>query len=321
MITESKSRHSIATYIAATRPQFFTAALIPLLLGTAIAFSESHFRIDAFFLVLITGITVQAGTNLINDYYDYANGKGTDPVKLEHFPEDENKFSGGSPFLKLGILSPISIRNYAYLMFAVSFISALILTTISGLFLLVLAVEAILAGWLYSQPPISLHSKGIGEVLIALNFGPVGVIGAYYVQNPIILFSNFVAPLIASVPVGMLILTVIWINEVPDSKADEQAGKITMVVRIGRKTAVSLLPVQFLVAYAWIVTFVILEVIPYTTLIALITFPLLPKISNVSLHNYNEGQRLEPANGMTVMVHAVTGILLTTSYVIYPFLI
>ncbi|MHA2297750.1 MAG: UbiA family prenyltransferase [Candidatus Hodarchaeales archaeon] len=311
-------RHSIGTYIAATRPQFFTATLVPLLLGTAIAFSEGYFRIEVLFLVLMTGIFVHAGTNLINDYYDYLDGKGTDVIKLG-FPEDANKFSGGSPFLKFGILSPTFIRNFAFSMYFLTFVSAVILTLIigeGGWFLLLLAVVAILSGWLYSQPPFSLHSRWIGELLIGLNFGPVGVLGAYYVQNPVINFDNFLAPLIASVPVGMLIITVIWINEVPDARADEKAGKITMVVRMGKKKAVSLLPIQFLIAYAWIVIFVILGVLPYTALIALITFPLLPKIGVISMHNYNEGQKLEPANAMTVMVHLVTGLMLITGYII-----
>ena len=89
-----------------------------------------------------------------------------------------------------------------------------------------------------------------------------------------------------------------------------------MVVRLGRKKAASLLPLQFLLAYLWIITFVILNILPYTTLIALVTFPLLPKISFISMHNYEEGQKLEPANALTIVVHIVTGILLTSGYII-----
>ncbi|MFX0115062.1 MAG: prenyltransferase [Candidatus Hodarchaeota archaeon] len=309
-------KNSMSTYIAATRPQFFTATLVPLLLGTAIAFSENIFKIEMFILVLLAGLSVHAGTNLINDYYDFANGKGTDVIKMENFQEDINKFSGGSPFVKTGILHPEVIKWYAYIMFLLFAIFSIALTLLSGWFLLVLAIFAGLSGWLYSQPPFSLHSKRVGEMLIGINFGPVGVLGAYYVQNPEFNLANFISPLIASVPVGMLIFTVVWINEVPDSRADEQAGKMTLVVRIGRKTAVSLLPLQFLLAYSWIILFVFIGVLPYTTLIALVTFPLLPKISFFSLHNYEEGQKLEPANAMTVLVHVVTGILLAGGYMI-----
>ncbi len=309
-------KHSFTTYIAATRPQFFTATIIPLILGTAIAFSEGFFRIEAFVLIILAGLSVHAGTNLINDYYDYAEGKGTDVIKMENFGEDTNKFSGGSPFLKYGILKPELIKYYSYVMFFMFLTFAIILTLISGWFLLFLAVFAGLSGWLYSQPPISLHSKRIGEILIGINFGPVGVLGAYYVQNPHVVLENFIAPLIASVPVGLLIFTVVWINEVPDARADELSGKMTLVVRLGRKKAASLLPVQFLFAYAWIIFFVLVEILPYTTLIALVTFPLLPKISFLSMHNYEEGQKLEPANAMTIIVHIVTGMLLTGGYLI-----
>ena len=166
---------------------------------------------------------------------------------------------------------------------------------------MVLAVIAIFSGWLYSQPPFSLHSRWIGELLIGLNFGPVGVLGAYYVQNPVININNFLAPLIASVPVGMLIITVIWINEVPDANADAVAGKITMVVRMGKKKAVTLLPLQFFIAYSWIVLFVALEVLPFTALIALITFPLLPKIGILSMHHYKgTGDKSQPGTGVVV---------------------
>ncbi|MFX1513324.1 MAG: prenyltransferase [Promethearchaeota archaeon] len=308
--------HSLRTYIAATRPQFFTATLVPLLLGTSIAFYENFFKIEIFFLVLLAGLSVHAGTNLINDYYDYDDGHGSDVIKMKHYVKDANKFSGGSPFLKTGILPPKVIIYEAWFFFTIFILLSIILTFLSGIFLLILAVFAFLCGWLYSQPPISLHSRKIGEPLIGLNFGPVGVLGAYYVQNPVISLDNFIAPLIASVPVGMLIFTVIWINEIPDAGADEHVGKLTLVVRMGRKKAVSLLPIQFLIAYGWIVLFVYLGTLPYTTLIALITFPLLPKISTASMHNYDEGQKLEPANGMTVLVHVVTGVLMSCGYLI-----
>ncbi|MHA2497389.1 MAG: UbiA family prenyltransferase [Candidatus Hodarchaeales archaeon] len=309
-------KHSLGTYIAATRPQFFTATLVPLLLGTAIAFSEDMFNIEIFILILLAGFSVHAGTNLINDYYDFANGTGTDVIKMEKYEEDINNFSGGSPFVKTGILSPQFVKYYAYLMFLLFLIFSVMLTLLSGWFLLALALFAGFSGWLYSQPPVSLHSRRIGELLIGINFGPVGVLGAYYVQNPEVSLSNFIPPLIASVPVGLLIITVIWINEVPDSRADEEAGKMTLVVRLGRRSAVSLLPLQFAIAYGWIILFVMVDVLPYTTLIALVTFPLLPKISTLSIHNYEEGQKLEPANALTVLVHVVTGILLTGGYLI-----
>ncbi len=267
-----------------------------------------------FILVLAAGLSVHAGTNLINDYYDFANGKGSDVIKLRDFVQDTNKFSGGSPFLKMEMVSPKFIKWYAWFFFFLFMILSILLTLLSGWLLLALAIFAFLSGWLYSQPPVSLHSRRIGEPLIGINFGPVGVLGAYYVQNPVVNIDNFIAPLIASVPVGMLIFTLVWINEVPDAGADEQAGKLTLVVRMGRKKAVSLLPAQFLIAYAWIVLFVYLGTLPYTTLIALITFPLLPKISSTSMHNYDEGQKLEPANAMTLVVHVVTGVLMSCGY-------
>jgi len=70
----------------------------------------------------------------------------------------------------------------------------------------------------------------------------------------------------------MLIITVVWINEVPDAQADEKAGKITMVVRMGRKKAVSLLPFQFIIAYAWIISFVFLNVLIDLNSIKMINF-------------------------------------------------
>jgi len=135
---------------------------------------------------------------------------------------------------------------------------------------LLLGAIGVISGYFYVT---QLATRGIGELVVGLNFGPLMVLGSYYVQNQ----SLLLRPLLASVPVGFLITAILWINEIPDYTADKAVAKKTLVVRLGRKRGADLYAIIVLAAYAWTVVMVVLKLMPLASLIVLVTLPLAMK--------------------------------------------
>jgi 1,4-dihydroxy-2-naphthoate octaprenyltransferase len=295
---------SIKLWFNATRPKFLTAVIIPITLGSVIAFVyENAFYPLYFVLALIGGIALHAGTNIANDYFDFKSG--TDIINKEVTP-----FSGGSDFLREGILKPRDVLVASLILLGIGIAIGLYFTFVIGWFLLVLGLIGALCGFFY----VALASKGLGEVAIGINFGPLCVLGAYYVQT----VKITLVPLIASIPVAFLITAVIWINQFPDYVADKEVGKDHLVVRLGRSlSAVRVYHGLILGTYAAIALGIVFSFLPLFCLISFITLPLfaIPGMK-IAHKNYLNTPKLIPAQAMTVMTHLFTGILLIVGFLI-----
>lgn len=93
---------------------------------------------------------------------------------------------------------------------------------------LLFGLAGFLAGFLYTAPPIRLVHRGLGELIVGLGFDPIIVLGSYWVQAQ----RLSIEPLLASLPIGLLVSAILYINEVPDRLWDARAGKMTLVVRL-----------------------------------------------------------------------------------------
>lgn len=216
----------VGKYIRALRAPFFTASLFPMALGSIVAWKNTG-NLDGvlFALTLIAGLLLHAGTNLLNDYFDHKSG--CDEANQEFIPP----FTGGSRVIQNHILSDKSILTFGLVCFVLSSLMGLYLAIKVGWPILWFGVFGLFSGFFYTAPPIFLVSKGIGEVLVGLNFGILMTQGAYFVQAQA--FSG--EALWASFPLAFLITAVLYINEFPDYAADKQTGKNHLVVRWGRK--------------------------------------------------------------------------------------
>ncbi len=296
---------SIKLWFNATRPKFLTAVIIPIILGSVIAFVyENVFYPLYFVLALIGGIALHAGTNIANDYFDFKSG--TDIINKEVTP-----FSGGSDFLRDGILKPRDVLVASLILLGVGIAIGLYFTFVIGWFLLLLGLIGALCGFFY----VTLASKGLGEAAIGINFGPLSVLGAYYVQTT----KVTLVPLIASIPVAFLITAVIWINQFPDYVADKEVGKDHLVVRLGRSlSAVRVYLGLIIGTYVAIALGIVFSFLPLFCLISFITLPLFAIPAMKSAHkNYLNTPKLIPAQAMTIMTHLFTGILLIAGFLIH----
>lgn len=296
----------LKNWIVAVRLPFLTASLIPVLLGAAIAwFATGTIHLGLFLLTLIAGLSIHAGANLINDYFDHRSGN--DEINREFV----RPFSGGSRVIQLGLLTPLEVLSGSILFFLLSAAIGFYLAWVAGPLILVLGVIGLICGIFYTGGPINWAKRGTGELLVGLNFGILMTLGAYYVQAQ----SFSWLPVIAAIPVSLLIAAVLYVNEFPDYTADKQVGKSTLVVRLGRQRAVVLYAALMAGTYLSIGIAVVAGTLPLTSLVALLTLPLAIRAVQYAGKHHSSSFDLVPANALTVTSHLATGLLLTLAFV------
>jgi len=292
------------------RGSFFTATIVSVILGASIAWVRNGVFNPVYFLLTFFGaLFLHAGTNVVNDYFDYKSGN--DEVNREFV----RPFSGGSRMIQLGLLTPLEVLSGALLLFALGISIGLYLTWAIGPVVLLLGVIGVLSGFFYTAPPINWANQGLGEALIGINFGMLITLGSYYVQTQ----TLAVEPLVASIPVSLLIAAVVYINEFPDYAADKIVGKNTLVVRLGRDRAVYGYIAIMLGTYASIMFGVLMGTLPVFSIIAFVTLPLAWKAVKYALKHHSSSFDLVPANAATIICHLFTSLLLSLGYLIEGF--
>ena len=291
-------------WMVRTRAPFFAASAVPIVLGGVLAWVRTgRFHALHFALTLIGGVLIQAGANMINDYFDHVSG--ADRRNRQALAP----FTGGSPVLKLGLLEPARVRNEALLYFAVAAAIGFYLTWRTSPWILAVGAVGILSGYLYTS---TLAPAGWGELFLLLDFGPLMVLGAWLVQAERLAWE----PLWASLPVAFLIMNVLWINQFPDAPADATVGKRHWVVRLGRRRALRIYGGLFLATYLVLGVNVLTGVGPIWTLLGLLPAPLAWRAWRIARRHYDRPSRLRSANVLTIRVHLLTGLYVITGYLI-----
>lgn len=298
-----------ALFVNATRLPFLTATVVPVLLGAAIAWKDNGLVNPWLFLMTLLGVACfHISTNVINDYYDHTTG--VDEANLTPTP-----FAGGSRLIQRGLLNPRSTLYLSLFFYALGGVIGFGLVWLRGWEVLLFGLVGILLGFLYSAPAVRLAHRGLGELAVGIGFGPVIVVGTYWVQAR--QWSN--EALLASLSVGLLITAVLYINEFPDQRWDGLAGKRTLVVRLPPRVAVAGYALLTGGAYLTIVLGVALRMLPATALLGLLTVPMAQKAFKVLRQHQTHPYRLIPANATTVFTHLLTGMLLFIGYVVAGF--
>ena len=300
-------RHSFMIWARLARIPFLTGTIIPVTLGAVIAWNLiKAFNPANFVLALVAAMCLHLGTNIINDFFDFRSG--CDAINTEGL----SPISGGSRVLLENLVSPRRAYFAALFLFSVAGLIGVVLFVAVGWGVLLLGAIGVVSGYFYVT---QLATRGVGELMVGLDFGPLMVLGSYYVQNQKLLLG----PLVASVSVGFLITAILWINEIPDYTADKAVGKKTLVVRVGRKRGADLYAVIVVAAYAWTVVMVILRLMPLASLIVLVTLPLAMKAITTARKNSEKPQSMITANVSTIRMHLLFGVLLVVGYVLSAF--
>jgi 1,4-dihydroxy-2-naphthoate polyprenyltransferase len=288
-------------WLKAIRVPFFTATIIPVLLGCLLAWHDaSRFIWQQFLLTLFGAIFIHAGTNLANDYFDYL--AGCDEANPTPTP-----FSGGSRVIQDGLIRPKKILYASLLFFVAGSAIGLYLNYVCGKnVILILGVIGVFLGFFYSARPLQIGYGSFGEIATGVGFGPLMVMGAYYVGARTLDFRIF----LISIPIGILIALVLFINEFPDYVGDKAVGKRTLVVILGKKKAVVLYHALLGAVYAVVAGLVMIKFLPYFCLIVFLSLPIAFKAFMTAKNNYEKIYELLPANAATIGLHSIIGLLL-----------
>lgn len=292
----------------ATRLPFLTATIVPVLLGAMIARADGFSAWWPALLALLGGSFIHLGLNIANDVSDASSGADTANV-------NPTMFSGGSRVIQYGLVSKETMRRASIGCYAVGIAIGLLLAATRGAELLWIGAAGLFLSIFYTAPPLRLVHRGLGEICVALGFGPIMVLGTYFVVAQRLTFDAFYA----SLPVAILIMLVLYVNQIPDRPADARAGKRTIVVRLNRSAIIRGYAISVGAAFALIVIGAATGLMPVWTLGALLTVPLAVKVYKALGSSYDSPYELMDAMGKNIMLHLFTGLLLIAGYVAETF--
>ena len=297
---EIKLMTKIFTWLVIMRLPFLTATFVPLLVGAAVAnFLGYDVSWGWLGLTVLGGSLLHIGTNTANDYFDHTSG--TDEANYNYMVP----YSGGSRSIQMGLISAKGMLTVSLVAFLLSAVVGVPLIQKAGMDVLWLGLIGFVSGFFYTAPPFRFASrKGLGELLIGLNFGPLMVAGSALVQTGQILPEA----LLAGIPIGLLVAAIVYVNEFPDHDGDKATGKDTLIVVFGLEQA--RLGYVFLVvgAFVSIIVMALNGTLPMLSLIALPAAYLGIRAVQ-TLYKYYNDRLLLPANAGTINMHLVTGLL------------
>ena len=282
------------------RLPFLTATIVPILLGSAVA-KSAGFPISWGWLgiTILGGCLLHIGTNTSNDYFDHISG--TDEANYNYIVP----FSGGSRSIQMGLISAKGMLMVSLLSFSLSAIVGIPLIIKAGNLVLWLGIIGAVSGFFYTAPPFRIASRrGLGELLIGINFGPLMVVGSALVQTGQILPDA----LLAGIPIGFLVAAIVYVNEFPDHDGDKATGKNTLIVVLGPKKARFGYVLLVGCAFTSIIVMALNKTFPLLSLIALPAAWFGIKAIQ-TLYKYYNNRLLQPANAGTISMHFITGLL------------
>ncbi len=292
---------SLKAWLLLPRFHFIPLTVILVSLGAAIAAHEGFFRWDYYLLAMIGSILVHMTVNVANDYYDYVDGID---LNTERTP-----FSGGSGVLPAGLLKPKQAFWFATVCLLIAMAIGAYFCFVRGWLLFPLLLVAGFSAYFYN---VYLARWLVGELFAGLNFGPILVLGSYYVQAGRYSWET----LFASLAPGILTANLLFLNEFPDREADQKGGRRHLVITMGKKSASMLFVALLIASYLCIIIGVLANIMPLLTLIALITIGFGWKTAKGALKYYQDNRQLIPVLGSNVITILGTQALITVGYVI-----
>lgn len=249
-------------WLLASRPKTLPAAGAGVITGTALAIYDGHFALLPALAALVAAILLQIGSNLANDVFDHLRGA------------ESKERLGPTRVTQAGLLTPQEVQIGMWITFALAALIGVYLIIVAGWAILLIGLTAILAAIAYTGP---ISDRGLGDIFVFLYFGVAAVVGTYYVQA----LTTSPAAWWMSVPIGLLIVNILVVNNLRDIEADKAAGKITLAVRMGvaatRKEYIVLLAIAYLI----LLLALVFSLLPAWTLLVWLSIPLALKVNRL----------------------------------------
>jgi 1,4-dihydroxy-2-naphthoate octaprenyltransferase len=285
------------------RLPFLTATLVPILVAAAFVAQRhlaAQFPWPAFALVLAGGIALHLAANIFNDYFDWRSG--TDQANNDYFLP----FTGGSRAIELGLISQRGTFVAGTACLAAALAAAGALVALGRPWVLGFGAAGALLGYFYTAPPVRLAARrGLGELASFLSFGPLMTAGAVYGISGHLGWDAF----LLGIPIGLLTMAILWINEFPDAASDRATGKTHLVATLGTRRARWGYIAIVAAAFAAAAIEAGAGLLPPGALIALLALPLAAYAATMAVRHYAD-RTLIKGCATTIATHFVAGCLM-----------
>jgi len=286
------------------RPSLWVASMVPLIVGSAAAWAITRsFSPYWFFMAMIALVLIEIGKHGINELVDFYTGVDGDIP-----PEKQTPFTGGRRTITEKVLTPGQVVIISLVTLAAAVAFGLYISFARNPAILPIGVAGFIIAVLYTLPPAKFAYRGLGELAVGVTYGPLVTLGAFILQAPA--GDSGGLAFLLSLPLGLLIVNVLWINQFPDYEADKRGNKRNWVVRMGKKRSVPVFAALFLGAYA-LIALIAHQTRWYALLLGLVSLPIALKSVVTAARSKDDIPRLIPANAGTILVYVVTGITLT----------
>ncbi len=294
------NKSKLKEFFMCTRPHSYPASIAPVLFGATYALGyESKFSILKFILFLLACLLIQAATNLFNEYYDYKHG--LDKVDSE----------GISGSIVKGNLSPKEVMVGALVLYALAFGLGLILTFMTSVYVLLVGLVCMLAGYFYTGGKYPIAYSPFGEVVSGFFMGTIIIALSFYFQTGYVNADIIVI----SLPLFIMIGAILLANNIRDLDNDKDSGRRTYAILVGRNNAIKTMAISFIVVYLLNVLFIVTKYASWWNLLVFVTIPLAIKIIKGFSAN-NDKKTMAPYMVLTAKLTIFVGFIMSLANIL-----
>ncbi|MCM3571225.1 1,4-dihydroxy-2-naphthoate polyprenyltransferase [Neobacillus mesonae] len=237
------------------RPHTLTAGFVPVVLGTALALKEGKIHFGLFFAMLIASLLIQAATNMFNEYYDFKRGL-----------DSEHSVGIGGTIVRDGV-KPKTVMQLALSFYGIALLLGVYICINSSWYLALVGLICMAVGYLYTGGPLPISYTPFGEFFSGLFMGMFIILIAFFIQTGTVTAGS----ILFSIPIFILVSAINLSNNIRDLEGDKENGRKTVAVLLGKKKAVTLLAIMFILSYLWVIGLIVTGISPIWTAIVILS--------------------------------------------------
>jgi 1,4-dihydroxy-2-naphthoate octaprenyltransferase len=298
----------LMAWIVVTRAPFLTATLTPVLIASVWTLSRigaDTFSWGLFASALAGALCLQISANTFNDYFDWKSG--TDQANADYFVP----FTGGSRSIELGLITERALLRLAVMTLGLAALAALPVLLVRSPGILAFGIAGAALAYFYTAPPLRLSARrGLGELSILFAFGPLLTAGTVYALTG----RADAGAYLIGLPIGLLTVAILWVNQFPDMESDAMTGKNHLLVTIGKKAARWVYMLLIAIAYISTIALTLIGTLPVGSLAILLGLPLAAHSTHLVFRHYLD-RGLVRASKATIQLNLISGLLLAAGII------
>lgn len=302
------SQNRLLLFLKAARAHFLAVSALPVLVGSTLPFwlrpNGWSFSVGHMVEALLAMVFLHVGANLANGYYDHVSG--ADPAN-----PNPGVLSGGSGLISSGTLPASFFLRLSIVFLVLGAALGLHLNYLApGNLVLILGIVGVALAYFYTAPPLKLAYRGLGEISVCLAFGILPVVGAYYVQAEVVSWRV----VLASLPISLAAVLVLWVNQLVDIKPDRASGKRNLTVVVGHGVAGrAVVPLLAVLIFAALFGAVFTASLIPLTLVSVLAFGLIRTVVADCWNHHDDPKQLAEAQSSAIRLHLTLGIVIAVS--------